>query len=177
MVMLATCDVKVRGPGEVPPKVPVPVAGDNGKKRGVESLELRLQEPVYKNQFYSRKEALRYLLSVSGWMCWGCGQSNRRWDGSVLEDTRNFEIDHVDPQASGGAEVVTNWAPLCRGCNGMKGRKEITLRELRRQVVEEGVLMVPQTGDLPDLGKMMHWATEWHADQRDRALREKGLIS
>ena len=180
LVMLATCDVKVRGPGDVPepyvdpdpepePKPPPP------------PVDLILREPVkYKGQLYSREDALEYLLSISGWQCWGCGQVNTKWDpdegekgGWVkVESIRNFEADHIDPKSSGGKELITNMAPLCRACNGLKGRHKITLHTLREWLEEGGLMAVP-TEALPVPGDMLDAATRWHADKYAESLRKK----
>ena len=176
MALLAVADVKVRGPGDLPEQPKAATTDPDMEDETPPPPRLPLTEKKFKGQLYSKEKARKFLLSKSGWMCWACGNANwrRGADGQFtkIESPRNFELDHIDPKDSGGAEIITNWAPLCRGCNGMKGRKDITLRELRKMVEEEGVLMVGSIDDLPDLAQMHVLAARFHAE----ALLEKGLL-
>lgn len=161
--LLADCDVTVRGPGQLP-------------KRADEDPDppppLVLEEPVYKGQLFTRKEMLEALLEDSGWMCWCCGSANRLPDGKIVETTANFELDHIDPKFYGGGDSSLNRDPLCRSCNGRKGKRPITLRQLRDEVEADGLLMVYSRSDLPDLGEMRDKAGDRYA----RRKTERGLL-
>ena len=131
-----------------------------------------LPEPAYKGQLFTKKEMLEGLLQASDWMAWCCGFAVRRPDGSVVETTFNFHLDHIDPKSAGGEDGILNRAPLCQRCNGRKGKQTITLRQLRADLVNEGVLLVDSEADLPDLAAMRQTA----GDLRARRMSERGLL-
>jgi len=67
------------------------------------------------------------VLSRDGWSCGYCGRETT-------------EVDHVDPQARGGATTPGNLVAACRACNQRKGlrtpaewRRDETLTRLLRQ--------------------------------------------
>lgn len=72
-------------------------------------------------------------------------------------------MDHIDPKDAGGSGYITNRAPLCPRCNGQKGRRPITLRQLREEIIEQGKLLADSPDDLPDLGRMQQAAADLHA--------------
>lgn len=156
--LLADADVTIRGPGQLPERTdedPAPPPPP-----------LVLEEPDYGGQLFKRKEMLELLLRESGWMAWCCGFAVRRPDGSIVETTGNFELDHIDPKTVGGADYIVNRAPLCKQCNGKKGSRTITLRQLRDEIKEEGLLLVDSFDDLPDLQKMQHAAVELYSQKQ-----------
>ncbi|MCS6836374.1 MAG: HNH endonuclease [Anaerolineae bacterium] len=57
---------------------------------------------------------LRHLILDSGGRCAWCGADLRRVD---------FEVDHVQPLARGGAHVLANLALACWPCNRQKAAK------------------------------------------------------
>ena len=146
MALLATCNVTIQGPDEMPKRTdvdpePAPV-------------DLELEEPDYFGKIFGKQEMKTLLLADSGWMCWGCGGANRFPDGELIEVTENFHLDHIDPKSEGGEDAILNRAPLCGACNLKKGKKLIALRQFRREVEAEGRLKVRSLEDLPDLAKM-----------------------
>ena len=72
-------------------------------------------------------------------------------------------MDHIDPKGAGGSGYITNRAPLCARCNGQKGRRPITLRQLREEIIEQGKLLVDSPADLPGLGRMQQAAADLYA--------------
>lgn len=154
--LLADAEVTIRGPDGLPqrrtpdPESPPP---------------LQLEEPVYAGQMFKRRETLEMLLRESGWMAWCCGYAVRRPNGDIVETADNFHLDHIDPKVEGGSEYITNRAPLCARCNGLKGRWPITLRQLRQEIIEQGKLLVDDPSDLPDLGAMQRAAADMYAER------------
>lgn len=65
------------------------------------------------------------VTAVFGWRCLACG---REPDPSRPEGRGKMTIDHVVPRAEGGADDITNWQPLCFGCNNDKGASYIDYR-------------------------------------------------
>lgn|GEM_PF-4071020 len=54
------------------------------------------------------------LLKLSGYQAWCCGFANRLPDGSIIETTRNFHLDHLNPVSKAGtSRQIVNRAPLC----------------------------------------------------------------
>lgn len=162
--LLAEANVTVCGPGQLP-------------KRTDEDTEplpppLELEEPDYAGKLFERREMLELLLEESGWIAWCCGYAVRRPDGSVVETADNFHLDHIDPRAEGGLDIITNRAPLCAACNGRKGKRSITLRQLRQEISSAGKLLADRLEDLPDLAKMHHAAARLHAQR----MAELGLL-
>ena len=146
---LADAQVSICGPNQLP---------DRSDEDPAPPPPLVLEEPDYDGQLFKRKEMLELLLRESGWMAWCCGFAVRRPDGSIMETTGNFELDHLDPKTVGGADYIVNRAPLCKQCNTKKGARTITLRQLRDEIAAEGLLVVDSVDDLPDLQKMQQAA-------------------
>lgn len=115
---------------------------------------------------------LELLLEESDWIAWCCGYAVRRPDGSVVETADNFHLDHIDPLAEGGLDIITNRAPLCAACNMRKGKRSITLRQLRQEISSADRLLADRLEDLPDLAKMHHAAARLHAQR----MAELGLL-
>ena len=100
----------------------------------------------------SNDEMLEELLRLSGWTAWCCGFANRRPDGTIVETTRNFHLDHIDPVSQGGINDLMNRAPMCPYHNIRKSDRLVSLREYRNQIADAGELMVSSFRDLIDLG-------------------------
>ena len=108
-----------------------------------------------------KDEAKRLLIERFGHRCWGCGFEPRRpngsWDDSLLE------IDHIRARrpAEGvqGNDELYNLALLHRTCNGIK-RNTMTLEELRRHNVDNGLLYVESDSELVDLFNAQRFSTE-----------------
>ena len=78
------------------------------------------------------------VLHRDGWICSYCGR----------EAT---EVDHVDPQARGGATTPANLVAVCRPCNKTKGlrtpaewRRDETYNRLAREVERRRTLRRPR---------------------------------
>lgn len=163
-VFLIEADITICGPDGLPERT------DTNPEPPPPRLEL--DEPEYMGQLFKSREVLELLLAESGWMSWCCGYAVRRPDGSIVETADNFQLDHIDPKSAGGRDIIVNRAPLCARCNGIKGRRPITLRQLRDEVIEQGNLLVNRVEDLPDLGKMQDAAARIYAQR----LAQKGLL-
>ena len=162
--LLAEANVTVCGPGQLPERTdedPEPLPPP-----------LELEEPDYAGKLFNRRKMLELLLEESGWIAWCCGYAVRRPDGSVVETADNFQLDHIDPLAEGGLDIITNRAPLCAACNARKGKRSITLRQLRQEISADGRLIADRLEDLPDLAKMQHSAARLHAQR----MAELGLL-
>ena len=108
-----------------------------------------------------KDEAKRLLIDRFGHRCWGCGFEPRRPNGS-WDDTL-LEIDHIRARrpAEGmqGNDELYNLALLHRTCNGIK-RNTMTLEELRRHNLDNGLLYVASLANLVDLFDAQQFATE-----------------
>ena len=126
-----------------------------------------LPERTFKvpSSIFSKQEMLDYLLRLSGYQAWCCGFANRRPDGSVIQTTRNFHLDHIDPKSKDGANEIYNRAPLCPYHNTQKGSRRIHLADYRDEIALAGEMMVNTISELPDLAEAshrvhLHWASE-----------------
>ena len=166
--LLADAAVTILGPNQLPERT------DLDPEPRPPPLEL--EEPEYGGQIFKRREMLELLLRESGWMAWCCGYAVRRPDGEIVQTADNFHLDHIDPKGSGGSEYITNRAPLCARCNGLKGRRPITLRQLREEIIEQGKLLVDSPADLPDLGRMQKAAADLHARRYAEMKMKEDLL-
>ena len=96
-------------------------------------------------------QMMELLLELSDYTAWCCGFANRRPDGSVIRTTRNFHLDHVDPQSKDGSNQITNRAPLCPAHNTRKGNRRVHLDDYRREIADAGEMMVDSINDLISL--------------------------
>lgn len=71
------------------------------------------------------------LLKQHGPYCQGCG--NKMYE-------RYFELDHKDPRAAGGSNLILNRILLCGPCNKLK-RDLYTLVWLRRENTKMGYMI------------------------------------
>ena len=95
------------------------------------------------------------LLQFSAGRAWCCGYISDNLDHSLAYG--NYELDHVIPKSAGGTDEIENRAPLCSAHNGLKGNRDITLVELRYEVIERGELKVPARS-LPKLSDAFEYA-------------------
>ena len=98
---------------------------------------------------------LTALLQFSAGRAWCCGYISENLDLSLAYG--NYELDHVIPKSAGGTDEIENRAPLCSAHNGLKGNRDITLVELRYEVIERGELKVPARS-LPKLSDAFEYA-------------------
>ena len=165
--MLSVADVTICGPNQLPSRT---------TDENIEHAVKPLQPRKYKTRasIFSREEMLEYLLGLSSWMAWCCGFANWKIGAhgrSVIEHTtRNFELDHIDPQSKRGRHEIDNRAPLCPYHNNMKSNRRIHLDELREEIIAAEELMVP-VDKLVDLAWARDQALEYWASER---LRRSG---
>ena len=150
----------VYGPGELPVRTS-PDHEDRPDAFALPERKFKVPSSIFTNQ-----EMLEYLLSLSDWQAWCCGFANRRKDGTVIQTTRNFHLDHVDPKSKDGANEIYNRAPLCPYHNTRKGNQWIHLADYRQQIADAGEMMVDSVNDLPVLAEVRdmvqkYWAVEY----------------
>lgn len=123
-------------------------------------------------------EMLEELLRLSGYQAWCCGFANRKPDGSIIETTRNFHLDHIDPKSKEGSNQIINRAPLCPHHNIRKGDKRIHLADYREMIAHAGEMMVDSIGQLVHLpwayeeALKIHVASEMRRNPRFGEARE-----
>ena len=163
-VMGSEPTVTVHGPKELPQRVS-PVTDD---WQTASKLGQVKPTPNYKEKakdVFDDGQMRKRLLKLSGYLAWCCGFANRRPDGSVIETTDNFHLDHIRPKSKGGTDRIYNRAPMCLRHNTSKGNREISLERLRTEIAAKGELQVP-LDDLIDLDwaydrAMEIWAIEF----------------
>ena len=129
---------------------------------GVEVKPLRTNNRRQESRQYKRastlltdREMLSALLQFSYGRAWCCGFISQNADNSLAYG--NYELDHVLPKSAGGTDEIENRAPLCPSHNGLKSNRDITLAELRYEVIERGELKVPARS-LPKLSDAFEYA-------------------
>lgn len=142
--------VTVHGPTELPDRTS-PVSDIEPPTFDVPERKFKVPTSIIPEQ-----DMLNELLKLSDYKAWCCGFANRRPDGSVVETTRNFHLDHIDPKSKQGSNQIPNRAPLCPHHNIRKGNKRIHLEDYRELIAHAGELMVDRVGELIDLA----WAYE-----------------
>ena len=115
------------------------------------------------------REMLEFLLQLSGYTAWCCGFANRRPGGSIVETTRNFHMDHLDPKSKEGSNQVTNRAPLCPYHNIRKNQRRVHLAEYRQEIADAGEMMVDSINDLVNLAWAEQQAMDYYAVARMRS--------
>ena len=143
--------VTLHGPAELPTRT---------TSAEVEIKPIRTTSP--RDRRYKRASTLMTdramliaLLQFSAGRAWCCGYISENLDHSL--DYGNYELDHVIPKSAGGTDEIENRAPLCSAHNGLKGNRDITLAELRYEVIERGELKVPARS-LPKLSDAFEYA-------------------
>ena len=158
-------DVKVKGPGDVPERAPDDVVAVPSVKP--------LPERKYKRRSSDmpRSEMVELLARLSDWACWGCGFAVRGPDGEVVETAAHFHLDHIEPKAEGGSNLLHNRAVLCSPCNTEKGRRTVRLKDFRRDpsvVARRKAYGIPETAlcDLDEAQEqaMIEWS-QWRASK------------
>ena len=83
------------------------------------------------------------MLKLSGYQAWCCGFANRLPDGTIIETTRNFHLDHLNPVSKDGtSHQIVNRAPLCPYHNIKKSNHRLHLAEYREAIHKAGEMMV-----------------------------------
>ncbi len=165
MDRFAEVDVSVKGPRDVPERAADDVVAIPSVKP--------LPERKYKRRSSDmpRSEMVELLARLSEWMCWGCGFAVRGPDGEVVETAAHFHLDHIEPKAEGGSNLLHNRAVLCSPCNTEKGKRTVRLKDFRRDwsvVARRTAYGVSET-DLCDLDSaqeqaMLEWS-QWRANK------------
>ena len=122
--------VTVHGPAQLPHRVS-PVE--------YEVRELKPQPRSYKQAdrpLMSREEMLAALLELSNGLAWCCGYFSRNADGAIAYG--NYQLDHIIPKSVGGEDDIRNRAPLCPAHNLSKSARDISLDELRAEIMWDG---------------------------------------
>ena len=144
---------QVFGPNELP--VPQQVTRPT-ELAPLATPERKFRQPKAK-PVMTDEEMLTELLEFSDYTAWCCGFANRKPDGTVIRQTWNFHLDHVDPVSAGGINEITNRAPMCPHHNIRKSNRLVALREYRNQILAAGEMQMPPD-QLVDLGQAMRHA-------------------
>ena len=160
--LISAANVTTRGPHQLPERTdydPVP------------RYDFREPpEPTFKvpASIIPNQEMLEFLLSLSDYTAWCCGFANRRVDGSVVETTRNFHLDHLDPKSKEGSNQIINRAPLCPHHNIKKNKRRVHLADYRQEIADAGEMMVDNVADLVNLAWAEQQAMDYYAVSRTR---------
>ncbi len=151
----------VHGPNELPVRTD-PEHNGHAKTRNLPTPERKFKVPAANmpNQLMLQK-----LLELSGYQAWCCGFANRKADGTVVQTTNNFHLDHINPKSvsgSGWSNDITNRAPLCPHHNIQKSNRRVGLYELRQEIEKAGELLVDSVRELKDLDQAHHQALQLH---------------
>ena len=126
-VMGSEPTVTIHGPKELPERTTAaeveikPLRTDNRRQYKRESTLL------------NRGEMLAALLNYSHGRAWCCGYISRGTNGQIIPT--NYELDHITPKSRGGEDEITNRAPLCPAHNKLKSDRDMTLHELREELI------------------------------------------
>ena len=145
--------VTIHGPGQLPVRTSL-VREDAPKAFQLPERKFKVPASII-----PEAEMLVELLKLSDYKAWCCGFANRRPDGTIVETTRNFHLDHIAPKSrenTGTSNNIQNRAPLCPYHNIRKNNRRVGLAEYRQEIADAGELMVNTLGDLINLD----WAQE-----------------
>lgn len=144
-VMSSEAVVTVHGPNELPARTS-PVS--ETQPPDFKPPERKFKVPA---SIIPEREMLERLLQISDYKAWCCGFANRRPNGDIVHTVRNFHLDHIDPKSKQGSNDILNRAPMCPAHNTRKGNRRVHLDDYRREIAEDGELMVDTMGDLVQL--------------------------
>ena len=161
--LLTDANVVTAGPYNLPER-----ADEDPEPR----VDMRKPEPeAYKTpaSIIPEPEMLQMLLELSGYKAWCCGFANRRPDGSIIETTRNFHLDHLNPKSKEGtSNQITNRAPMCPTHNIRKNNRRVHLVEYRLEIADNEEMMVDSISDLINLTRAGDQALEIYAREHAR---------
>ena len=143
--LIANADVAVRSPFDMPERT--------DEDPATEKLARPLPERKFKipASVIPEREMLEFLLGLSGYMAWCCGFANRMPDGTVVRKIDNFHLDHIAPISDDVSYELPNRAPLCPQHNLLKSGRRIHLSDYRKEIADDGGLLVNTVDDLIDL--------------------------
>lgn len=144
-VMASEPVVTVHGPDELPARSS-PVS--DIEPQSFNPPERKFKVPA---SIIPEREMLERLLQISDYKAWCCGFANRRPNGDIVHTVRNFHLDHIDPKSKQGSNDILNRAPMCPAHNTRKGSRRVHLDDYRKEIAEDGELMVDKMGDLAQL--------------------------
>ena len=154
--------VTVHGPAELPTR-DTPEAEQTPPSFRLPDKPRTFKTPA---SIIPEEDMKKMLLEMSGWKAWCCGFANRMPDGTIVETTRNFHLDHVNPASKEGtSHQITNRAPLCEHHNIKKSNQRIHLAEYRETIKKNGELLVDDISDLMDLNKAAQRTLEIYAQE------------
>ena len=111
---------------------------------------------------------LEELLSLSGYRAWCCGYANRMPDGTIVETTRNFHLDHIDPKSKDGSNDIQNRAPLCPHHNIRKNNRRVHLSDYRAEIAGAGEMLVNSADELINLPYALQQAMQIYGQAYSR---------
>ena len=152
--------VTVHGPSELPLRT-TPIVAPQPK-----AIELPARTFMVPASIIPEREMLERLLEFSGYQAWCCGFANRRADGAIIRTTRNFHLDHLQPESKDGSHQITNRAPMCPSHNIRKSNRLVYLQDYRREIADAGELCVERIDDLVDLAAAAQFALDEYATAR-----------
>ena len=138
-VMGSAPEVTIHGPAQLPRRT-------TSREVEVKSLRTDNRRPAgskyrgggKETTLLNEREMKAALLRYSIDRAWCCGYRSRGTEG--LPILTNYELDHITPKSKGGEDEIFNRAPLCPRHNRIKSDKDITLQELREQLIFDGEL-------------------------------------
>ena len=155
--------VTIHGPAELPERTsPIIYEVKPLRTPGQRARRYKREETLM-----SREEMLTSLLRFSNGKAWCCGYASWNEDGTLA--LGNYELDHIIPKSQDGSDDIVNRAPLCPAHNRLKHDLNITLTDLRFEVMQRRELKVPNYKQLARLDEALNYA---HAE-RQRAYERK----
>ena len=149
-------NIITRGPGDLPERSDE----DPVERQDIKELpERKFKVPASR---IPEREMLEHLLELSGYMAWCCGFANRRSNGQVVQTTRNFHLDHIDPKSKQGSNQIMNRAPLCPHHNIRKNNRRVHLEDYRAEIADAGEMLVDTTSELIDLAWAYDQALQYY---------------
>ena len=138
-VMGSEPEVTIHGPAQLPQRT-------TSREVEVKSLRTDNRRPAgskyrgggKETTLLNEREMKAALLRYSIDRAWCCGYRSRGTEGMPI--LTNYELDHITPKSKGGEDEIFNRAPLCPRHNRIKSDKDITLQELREQLIFDGEL-------------------------------------
>ena len=156
-------EVTLHGPAELPERTsPIIYEVKPLRTPGQRARRYKREETLM-----SREEMLTALLKFSAGKAWCCGYDSWNADGTLA--LGNYELDHIIPKSQDGSDDIVNRAPLCTAYNRLKHDLNITLNDLRFEVMERRELKVASFKHLARLDEAVNYA---HAE-RQRAYERK----